>query len=53
LQRIGGSHLRDIAPRCTASCVDVEAVANRLQRCVRLGRSRIWTSDLPHMRHAR
>jgi len=27
----------------TVTCVDVEAVANRLQRWVRFGRSRIWT----------
>jgi len=32
---IYGAHLRDIAPR-QHSYLNVEAVANRLQRCVRL-----------------
>jgi len=32
---------RNSAKGNTATCVDVEAVANRLQRCVRFSRSRI------------
>jgi len=38
LQRVYGAHFRIIA---TITCVDIEAVANRLQRCVRFGRSGI------------
>jgi len=36
VSRVGGAHLCVIGH--TATCVDVEAVANHLQRCVRLGR---------------
>jgi len=32
--RVGGAHLRIIAPGNTATCVDVEAVANRFCNAV-------------------
>jgi len=37
----------------TATCVDVEAVANHFQRRVTFGLFGIWTLDLSHTRHAR
>jgi len=33
--------------------VDLEAMANRLQRSVRISRPWIWTLNLPHTRYVR
>jgi len=43
---LNGAHLHVITPRQTGTCVDAEAVKNRLQRCARFDRPRIRILDL-------
>jgi len=42
-----------LPPPWTATYLNVEAMANRLERCVRFGWLRIWALDLLYMRHKR
>jgi len=46
-------HLRVIAPGNTAVYIDVEALANYSQHCIRFRQSGIWTLHLQHTRHVR